>query len=86
METDNEGFRVAVNQGLTKPFLVAGVPKMVAMVLGIIALNSILILKTLWILPVLAVAWMACSHAVKQDPEFFSVLLKHMKDKDFLEP
>ena len=87
MDNDTEdGFRISVNQGLTKPDLMAGIPKIAAVIIGIVGLNSLLILKTIWVLPFLVVAWILCGMAIKNDPDFFSVLKRHLNDDDYLEP
>ncbi|MCS4309496.1 type IV secretory pathway TrbD component [Rheinheimera pacifica] len=81
-----EGWEVPVNQAITKPDLLGGVPRKVAVLLGVLGLNFLVVLKQWWMIPIIVVLWIIFAIATKKDPEFFSVIPRHFEEPDYLEP
>jgi type IV secretion system protein TrbD len=80
-----EGFEAPIHRALSEPILLAGAPRVIAIVNGTVAAALGLGLQQ-WIAGVLL--W-ACGHslavfAAKRDPDFAAVLARHLKQKGHL--
>lgn len=80
-----KGFEVPVHRALTEPILLAGAPRAVAILNGTVAASIGLGLQQ-WIAGL--VLWIA-GHtlavlAARRDPDFASVLVRHLRQKGLL--
>ncbi|MGX8009617.1 VirB3 family type IV secretion system protein [Mesorhizobium sp. ORM8.1] len=80
-----EGFEVPVHRALTEPILLGGAPRAVAILSGTVAAAVGLGLQQ-WIAGL--VLW-TCGHTVavfaaRRDPDFASVLVRHLRLKGWL--
>jgi len=86
MTTNIEGFDVPLHRSLTEPILLAGAPRAIAIVNGTIAAALGLGLR-LWLAGLLL--WIAghsiAVFAAKRDPDFAEVLVRHLRQKGWLE-
>lgn len=80
-----EGFEVPLHRSLTEPILLAGAPRMIAIVNGTLAAALGLGLR-LWIAGI--IVWMIghtlAVFAAKRDPQFAQVLGRHLRQKGWL--
>lgn len=80
-----EGFEVPVHRALTEPILLAGAPRAVAILNGTVAASIGLGLQQ-WIAGL--VLWIAghalAVSAARRDPDFASVLIRHLRQKGLL--
>jgi len=80
-----EGFEVPLYRSLTEPILLAGAPRVVAVVNGTIAAALGLGLR-LWIAGL--VLWVLghsiAVFAAKRDPDFVEVLRRHLRQRTYL--
>jgi type IV secretion system protein TrbD len=74
------GFRVPVHRSLTEPILLAGAPRVIAIINGTVSAALGLGLR-LWIagLVLWAVGHIAAVWAAKRDPEFVEVVRRHVR-------
>jgi type IV secretion system protein VirB3 len=86
MQGDIEGFEVPLHRSLTEPILLGGAPRSIAIVNGTIAAALGLGLQ-MWIAGV--VLWIVghslAVFAAKRDPDFATVLIRHLRQKAYLE-
>jgi type IV secretion system protein VirB3 len=80
-----EGFEIPLHRALTEPILLGGAPRSVAILNGTIA-AALGIGLQLWIA---GIALWLVGHAVavfaaKRDPQFASVLARHLRQKAYL--
>ena len=80
-----EGFEIPLHRALTEPILVGGAPRAIAIVNGTVA-AALGIGLQLWIA---GIALWAFGHAVavfaaKRDPQFATVLARHLRQKAWL--
>jgi type IV secretion system protein VirB3 len=80
-----EGFEIPLHRSLTEPILLGGAPRSVAILNGTIA-AALGIGLQLWIA---GIALWLVGHAVavfaaKRDPQFASVLARHLRQKAYL--
>ncbi|KUM26932.1 conjugal transfer protein [Mesorhizobium loti] len=80
-----EGFEVPVHRSLTEPILLGGAPRAVAILNGTVAAAIGLGLQQ-WIAGL--VLWIAghtlAVFAARRDPDFASVLVRHLRQKGWL--
>ncbi|ESW84157.1 MULTISPECIES: VirB3 family type IV secretion system protein [unclassified Mesorhizobium] len=80
-----EGFEVLINRALTEPILLGGAPRAVAILNGTVAAAIGLGLQQ-WIGGL--VLWIAghtlAVFAARRDPDFASVLVRHLRQKGWL--
>ena len=85
MEGDIEGFEVPLHRSLTEPILLGGAPRAIAIVNGTIAAALGLGLQ-MWLAGV--VLWIVghslAVFAAKRDPDFATVLIRHLRQKAYL--
>jgi len=85
MQGDIEGFEVPLHRSLTEPILLGGAPRSIAIVNGTIAaalglgLQMWLAGVALWI-----VGHSLAVFAAKRDPDFATVLIRHLRQKAYL--
>jgi type IV secretion system protein TrbD len=82
-EETPEGFVVPFHQSLLTPVLIGGAPRRLAILNGTMTAAIGLGLHQLWALPLGILVHMLAVLAAKQDPQFFEVLLEHLKTKSF---
>ena len=80
-----DGFAIPVRRSLTQPILMGGAPRNVTIANGTLAAALGLGLQ-LWVVGIL---WWLIFHALavfmtKQDDQFLSVLIRHLKHKAYL--
>lgn len=80
-----EGFEIPLHRALAEPILLAGAPRTVAIVNGTVA-AALGIGLQLWIA---GIAFWAVGHAIavfaaKRDPQFATVLARHLRQKAWL--
>ena len=85
MQGDIEGFEVPLHRSLTEPILLGGAPRSIAIVNGTIAAALGLGLQ-MWLAGV--VLWIVghslAVFAAKRDPDFATVLIRHLHQKAYL--
>ena len=85
MQGDIEGFEVPLHRSLTEPILLGGAPRSIAIVNGTIAAALGLGLQ-MWLAGV--VLWIIghslAVFAAKRDPDFATVLIRHLRQKAYL--
>jgi type IV secretion system protein VirB3 len=85
MQGDIEGFEVPLHRSLTEPILLGGAPRSIAIVNGTIAAALGLGLQ-MWLAGV--VLWIVghslAVFAAKRDPDFATVLIRHLRQKAYL--
>jgi type IV secretion system protein VirB3 len=85
MDGDLEGFEVPLHRALTEPILLGGTPRSIAILNGTIAAALGLGLQ-MWLAGVLLwlVGHSLAVFAAKRDPDFASVLVRHLRQKAYL--
>ena len=85
MQGDIEGFEVPLHRSLTEPILLGSAPRSIAIVNGTIAAALGLGLQ-MWVAGV--VLWIVghslAVFAAKRDPDFATVLIRHLRQKAYL--
>ena len=86
MTTNIEGFDVPLHRSLTEPILLAGAPRAIAIVNGTVAAALGLGLR-LWLAGLILwiVGHSIAVFAAKRDPDFADVLVRHLRQKGWLE-
>ncbi len=79
------GFEVPLHRSLTEPILLAGAPRNIAILNGMIAAALGLGLQ-MWLAGILvwAIGHSLSVFAAKRDPAFASVLIRHLRQKAWL--
>lgn len=82
---DIEGFEVPLHRSLTEPILLGGAPRAIAILNGTIAAALGLGLQV-WLAGLLiwVVGHSLAVFAAKRDPEFATVLIRHLRQKAYL--
>ncbi|MCD6048378.1 MAG: transporter substrate-binding protein [Gammaproteobacteria bacterium] len=75
--------QVKVYQSLTTPILLAGVPRQFAILNGTFCAALVLGLQSFYALPVCIALHVIGVIFTKKDPNFFSVMLRHLKQKNY---
>jgi len=80
-----EGYEVPIHGALAEPILLGGAPRAIAIVNGTVAAALGLGLQQ-WIAGLLLWAFghTAAVFAAKRDPDFASILLRHLRQRGFL--
>lgn len=81
----NQGFSIPVHRSLTEAILLGGAPRSATILNGTIGAALGLGLHQ-WIAGLLfwAIAQGICVFAAKRDPQFFEVLIRHVRHKGYL--
>jgi type IV secretion system protein VirB3 len=74
-----EGYRVRLHLSLTRPLLLAGVPRALCILNWTFCAALSLPLRTLYALPVSAFIHLACVAAARRDPQFWDVLRRGLR-------
>jgi type IV secretion system protein TrbD len=77
------GFRIKVHNALTTPLTIAGVPRNFAILNGTICLAFVLGLRAFYTLPLFIILHFIAALMTKNDPHFFEVLSRHIKQKKY---
>ncbi len=85
MKDNIEGFDVPLHRALTEPILLGGAPRTIAIVNGTIAAALGLGLQ-MWIAGILiwVIGHSLAVFAAKRDPDFATVLARHLRQKAYL--
>lgn len=78
-----EGFQVPIHQALTKPLLIAGAPRELALLNGTLGAALTLGMHSLWGIPVSFVLHLLSVSATKNDPQFFETFRRQLKQKAY---
>ena len=83
--TQPEGYRVPLHRALTEPILMAGSPRLPAIINGTLA-AAIGIGMQLWVVGLLywVMAHGICVFTAKRDAQFTDVLIRHVRHKGYL--
>lgn len=86
MSAQLEGFEITLHRSLTQPIMLAGAPRGVAILNGTLAAAIGLGLQVWWAgLPLFFVGHALAVFAAKRDPHFVEVVLRHVRQKGYLE-
>ena len=77
------GFRIKVHNSLVIPLLIAGAPRKFAILNGTICAAMVLGLHAIYTLPLFVITHLIAVFLAKRDPNFFDVLLRHIKQKKY---
>lgn len=75
--------QVKIFHSLTSPILLGGVPRQFAILNGTLCAAMVIALQSLYILPICLILHLVAVVLTKKDPEFFSVVLRQMKQKNY---
>jgi type IV secretion system protein VirB3 len=88
MSSDDEieGFVVPFHASLAEPIMFGGVPRTFAIINGVFAAELTLGLGVWWLGIPVGIALHSIAFALhKRDPYFFSVLMRHIRQKEYWE-
>lgn len=77
------GYQIPIHNALTTPLLLAGVPRKFAILNGTFCAAFVLGLHTWFALPVFIITHMVAVLLTKRDPFFFSILVRHLRQKPY---
>lgn len=77
------GFRIPIHSSLTQPIMMGGVPRKFAILNGTMLFAITLGLHQWWGIVLFLVAHVTARHFSKQDPYFFEVLIRHLRQKTY---
>jgi type IV secretory pathway TrbD component len=80
------GFEVPLHRSLCEPMLLAGLPRMVCLVLWTVVGAFAFGLRQVWVLPVGVVLHVAAAAVTRSDPYFFSIAALAVKTQKPLDP
>lgn len=81
-----EGFEIAFHGALSEPVTLAGVPRMVAVLIGTVTAILALGLQAPWIgLPLGLVLYVGALWMAKRDPYVFDILRRHLRQPAHLD-
>lgn len=75
--------QVKIFHALISPILLAGVPRQFAILNGTFCAALVIALQSLYILPVCIILHIAAVILTKKDPHFFSVIIRHLRQKTY---
>lgn len=77
------GFRIKLHNSLVTPLLIAGAPRKFAILNSTIGAAMVLGLHAIYTLPLFVITHLVAVFLAKRDPNFFDVLLRHIKQKKY---
>lgn len=77
------GFRIKMHNSLVTPILLAGIPRKFAILNWTICAALVLGMHAIYTLPLFIILHIIAVFLTKQDPYFFDVLLRHIKQKRY---
>lgn len=80
-----DGYEIPVHRALTQPILMAGVPRKVVILNMTLTAAMVMGLGSIWVLPLTLAVHLGFVSACRNDPEFFDILLVHLRQKEALE-
>lgn len=81
-----EGFEIAFHGSLSEPVTIAGVPRTIAILNGVLTAVLALGLQTPWLgLPLGLAIHSGCYWLNKRDPYFFDALKRHVRQRPYLD-
>jgi type IV secretory pathway TrbD component len=86
MSDEDDGYSWPVHRSLTEPSLLAGVPRMLAILIWITTSALVFNLNQYWFLAIGVALHVAAAYLTRKDPDFFPVLFRALKGQSRLEP
>ena len=80
------GFSVPIHHAMISPLTIAGAPRTFTLLNGTVTAAMTVGLQTPFYLPIGIFLHLLAVWATKKDPEFFDILLRHIKQKRNFEP
>ena len=77
------GFLVKIHNSLTTPILSAGVPRQFMILNGTLIAAITFGMQSLYGIPICIILHFGMALMTKKDPDFFQVVLRHMKQKSY---
>lgn len=77
------GYRIRLHNSLTTPIMLGGVPRQFAILNWTICAAVVLGLHEVLLLPIFVALHVIAVYCAKKDPQFFEVILRHIKQKKF---
>ena len=77
------GYQVTIHNALTTPLLMAGVPRRFAILNGTAAAAITFGLHSWYAIPICAILHVVAAFLTKKDPYFFSIMTRHIKQKNY---
>lgn len=74
---------VKIFQALTMPILLAGVPRQLAILNGTLCAALVFALQSFYIIPISLILHLVAVGLTKKDPDFFTVMLRHLRQKPY---
>ena len=81
-----KGWEIPIHGSLTKPILMGGAPRKFSIFFGTISAAIVIGFHFILYIPVAIIIHFLGVYAAKRDPEFFDILINHLRDKTLLEP
>jgi len=75
--------QVKIFNALTTPILLAGVPRKFAILNGTVCAAFVIALQNIYILPLCIIIHLIAVFLTKKDPDFFTVMLRHLRQKNY---
>jgi type IV secretion system protein TrbD len=75
------GYRITLHNSLTTPIMLSGVPRKFAILNWTIGAALVLGLRAIYLFPLFLLLHIGAVFFAKKDPDFFEVLLRHLKQK-----
>ena len=77
------GFRISLHNSLTTPIMLSGAPRKFTILNWTIGAALVLGLHAYYLLPLFVIIHIVAVFFAKKDPNFFEVILRHIKQKRF---
>lgn len=77
------GYRIRLHSSLVSPILLLGVPRRFAIINGTLCAALVLGLHAIYLLPIFVIIHIIAMVLAKKDPDFFEVMLRHLRQKRF---
>ena len=78
-----EGYQVPIHQALTKPLLIAGAPRELALLNGTLGAAVTFGMHSFWGIPVTVVLHLLSVAATKSDPQFFQTFRRQLRQRPY---
>ncbi len=77
------GYRISLHNSLTSPIMLGGAPRQFSILNWTVCAALVLGLHAVYLLPLFLVLHFVAVYFAKKDPQFFEVLLRHLKQRRF---
>ncbi len=81
--TDTQPGRSKIFQSLTMPILLAGVPRQFAILNGTLCAALVFAMQNLYIIPICLILHLIAVALTKKDAHFFTVMIRHLRQKTY---